>query len=355
MRTAKARHPAGAARARARRRLLQGLLLAFAPGCRFPARHVVVVYTSLDEPYARPVFEAFQRETGVRAFPVYDTEAGKSRGLAERLRAERRLPRADVFWSSEVLQMLRLQQEGLLEPYQPSAAAAIPAHYRSPDGDWTGFAARFRVLAANARRVTRPPRSLLELTEPRWRNEVAMANPLFGTSTTEAAAIFQVLGAARAREYYRARKHNGTRIVDGNSVSADQAARGEVLVAQTDTDDAFIRQTAPDGKEVLRVVFPDQQPGGMGTLLIPNTAALIRGAPNVDNGRKFLNFLLRPETELLLAGLPARQLPLHPLARQQAPAPVRAQISVRPMEVDYSRLATGYEEVEEFLRATFLR
>lgn len=331
--------------------LAGALILAVSCGCRpvGPAPEVVV-YTSVDEPYARPVLAAFARESRVRVRSVFDTEASKSRGLALRLQEERQRPVADAFWSGEVMQTLALRAAGVLAPYRSPSAAAIPARYRDPEGYWTGFAARLRVLVYDRDRVRRPPRSLLELSEPRWRGAVAMANPLFGTTMTEAAALFQLLGAERARAYYRARRANDTRIVEGNSVAADQTARGEVRVGQTDTDDALVRI---DRGLPLGMVFPDQE--GMGALLIPSTVALVRGAPHPEAGRRLIDFLLRPETELLLAGLPSRQLPLHPEARRRLPAAVRPLASVRTMAVDYPRLREQYAAVDAFLRETFLR
>ena len=333
-----------------RRTVIAGLVPVALAGCRKGSSPDagVTVYTSLDEPYARPVLEAFTRETRIEVRPVYDTEANKSRGLAQRILAERGRPQADVFWSSEVLQTLGLREEGVLEPYRSPAAEGIPERCRDPDGYWTGFAARFRVLVHRPG-LENPPQSLLDLVEPRWRKEVAMAQPLFGTTTTEVAALFQVLGDAQARDYYRQRKANETRIVDGNSVAAELVARGDVAVAQTDTDDAFSRKDA--GKK-LEVIYPDQD--GFGALLIPNTAGLVRGAPNPEAGRRFLDYLLRPETELLLAGLPSRQLPLHDGMKDRLPDRVQAQAAVKQMAVDYRRLPEERSAVDRFLREVFL-
>jgi len=341
-----------------RRRLLRAALgsplLGLCAGCPAKRPAAVVVYTSLDEPYARPVLEAFTRETGIPARPVYDTEANKSRGLAGAILAESARPRADVFWSSEVMQMLRLRREGVLEPYRAPAAADIPARYRDPEGYWTGFAARFRVLVYHRGQVSRPPQSLLELTAPRWRGRTAMANPLFGTTMTEAAALFQALGAARARDYYRKRVANEVRVVDGNSVAAEQTARGDVQVGQTDTDDAYVRV---DQGRPLGVVFPDQ--AGIGALAIPNTAALVKNGPHPELGKRFLDYLLRPETELQLAGLPSRQVPVRAFDRPELaarlPENVRPLARVRRMNVDYPRLLDQYEEVDAFLRELFLQ
>ena len=322
------------------------------PGAR--RAQAVVVYVSLDEPYASPVFEAFTRDLGIPVRPVFDSEAHKSRGLAQRLLSERNRPRADVFWSSEVLQMVRLAAEGVLDPYRCPTAEGIPARYRDPQDRWVGFAGRFRVLACNPQRLREEglplPKSLLELTHPRWKGKTALANPLFGTTTTEAAALFQVLGRRRAEEYFRARAANDPRVVDGNSPAAEAAARGDVPVAQTDTDDAYVRQA---GGAALEVVFPDQDT--LGALLIPNTAAAIRDGPSPQLARQFLDYLLRPETELMLAALPSRQLPLHPGLEDRLPATVRPLARVRVMDVDYSRLAEQHWEMDALLRELFLR
>ncbi|HTE17294.1 MAG TPA: extracellular solute-binding protein [Armatimonadota bacterium] len=326
------------------------LLCGCAPKTSAPAAGEVVVYTSLDEPYSRPVLQAFERDTGIRVKPVYDLEAFKSRGLAERILAEAGRPRADVWWSSEVMQTLSLQERVALEPYRSPSAEGIPSQFRDPGGHWTGFAGRFRVLVYRRDRVAHPPRGLLELTASAWRSEVAMANPLFGTTNTEAVALFQVLGPERARAYYRERRQNGTRIVDGNSVAAVQAARGEVQVGQTDTDDAYLQQSQAG---TVEVVFPDQK--GMGALLIPNTAGLVRGGPHPEAARRFLDYLLRPETEMMLARLPSRQLPLHQSLQDRLPEPVRPLAGVKRMAVDYSRLRHNSREVDQFLRELFLQ
>lgn len=346
--------------------LLACLLASLISGCR-PSRSLlpeaageVVVYTSVDRPYAEPILREFTRQSGIRARPVYDTEAAKSLGLAQRIVDERTRPRADVFWSSEVVRLIGLKRAGVLEAYRSPAAAEIPARYRDPDGTWTGFAARSRVIVWNPRRTGQPPRSELELSRPAWRGEVAMANPLFGTTASEAAALFQVLGPARARAHFRALHDNGARIVDGNAVVADWVARGEVTVGVTDTDDAFSR--IRDGKP-LRMLYPDQK--GIGALVIPNTVALIRGAPHPSDARRLIDFLLSRNVEAMLARGDSRQIPLRAgvpvppgtpaLMSATAEAPSDGRPALRAMAVDYARLASEMRSVDPFLRGLFLR
>ena len=108
--------------------------------------NVVVVYTSADEPHSKPIFEFFTRETGIPVKAVYDAEASKTVGLVNRLIAEKRSPKADVFWNSEVSRTIVLKHKGILRKYASPSAADIPQGFKDPEGFWTGFAARARIL-----------------------------------------------------------------------------------------------------------------------------------------------------------------------------------------------------------------
>lgn len=95
----------------------------------------VVVYTSLDQYLSEPILKEFQRRTGIRVKPVYDTEAAKTTGLINRLIARRNSPDCDVLWNNEIIQTARLADMGLLQQYRSPLSERIPAHYRDPKGD----------------------------------------------------------------------------------------------------------------------------------------------------------------------------------------------------------------------------
>jgi iron(III) transport system substrate-binding protein len=332
--------------------LLFGTAL-LAAGCRMAGRGgnqplVVTVYTSVDRPYAEPVLRAFERRSGIRVRDVYDAEASKSVGLAARLVAERRRPRADVFWSSEAVRVIGLKREGVLAPYRSPSAADIPARYRDPDGVWTCFAARPRVIVYNKRRVSRPPQSLFDLERREWRGREAICRPWVGAAATEAAALVQLVGRPRMEAHYRALRANGVRAVDGNSVAADLAARGEVDIAVTDLDDAFVR--IDDGKP-LGVVYPDQH--GIGALLTPNSVAMVKNGPDPGPARRLIDYLLSREVEAVLARARSRQIPLRPGI--PGPPGVPALHSLRVMKLNLTTLANDLDTTDQFLRELFLR
>ncbi len=283
--------PAGTAwlRRGAGRATLAALALASALGCGRAPAHEAVVYTSVDQPVAEPVLRAFEARAGIRVRPVYDVEAAKSTGLANRLLAERGAPRADLFWSSEVAQTLRLASEGALSPYRPAGAEDVAAAYRDAAGLWTGNGLRARVILVNTARLPESlrPATLEALADPRWKpGDVGFANPLFGTSATHMAALYAARGPGPALGFYRRLRETGARVLDGNSVVRDLVARGELAAGLTDTDDA---QGALDAGAPVAIIFPDAGTGG--TLYIPCTVALVAGGPHPAAARALADYL----------------------------------------------------------------
>jgi iron(III) transport system substrate-binding protein len=329
--------------------LLAALLVA--GGCsRGTEREGVVAYVSLDQVYAEPVLRDFERQTGVPVRAVYDTEATKTTGLANRLLAEKDAPQADVFWNSEIVRTLVLERKGVLAPYASPAAAGMPPRYRDPRGYWTGFAARARVIAIDPRRLPRSewPTHLSDLADPKWKGRIAMAYPLFGTTAAHVAALFAIWGPERARRWLESLAANDVAVVDGNSTARDLVVAGRVPVALTDSDDVA---SARSRGEAIEMVFPDAD--GSGTLVIPNTVALIAGARHAEAGRRLIDFLLSPEVELALSRLPGAQIPLREGLPWPAPLPPRQ--SLRAMEVDFGAVADALVASTAACREIFVR
>ena len=275
------------------------LLVALLAGCGGDAElETVVVYTSVDSIFAESLFAEFTRQTGVRVLAVYDTEETKALGLARRILAERGAPQADVFWNGEIMRTCMLEAEGALEPYASPSAADIPAAWKTER--WTGFGARARVIVYHTR-IADPPRRWEELTDARWKGRVAIANPQFGTTAAHAAALYQLWGAQKARDFFVRLKANDVRIVGGNSHVRDLVARGECDVGLTDTDDVWV---GIDRGDAIQMVEAEPR------VLIPNTAGLISGAPHPQTARKFLDFLVHADREKMMAEGRARQIPL---------------------------------------------
>src|SRR5262245_53614071 len=164
----------------------------------------VVVYTSVDDLYAKEIFASFTKETGIRVLPVFDTEESKTLGLVHRLISEKDHAQADVFWSGDCARSALLKKKGVLEPYWIPTAEGIGAEWRESENAWTGFGARARVIVYNTKSVKEPPKTIVELTDPRWKGKIAVANPLFGTTAAHVAALAQTRGEDAALKLFAA-------------------------------------------------------------------------------------------------------------------------------------------------------
>jgi iron(III) transport system substrate-binding protein len=319
-------------------------------GCRLSASEEVVVYTALDEGFSRPIFVDFEAMTSVAVVPKFDTEATKTVGLTEAILAERKRPRCDVFWNNEILNTLRLERAGLLEPYRSPAAKSYPDWSKSATGHWHGFAARARILIVNTKLVPQAerPSSIRDLAAEKWRGKAGIAKPLFGTTATHAACLFAALGETEAKQLFRAMKQNDVRIEAGNKQVAVSVAAGRLAFGLTDTDDALGQIAA--GHPVA-MVYPDQGQDELGTLFIPNTLAIIKGGPNPEAARDLVDYLLSPNVEKRLAGGPSGQIPLN--TNVDVETKVKTPRDMKPMEVDWQKAADHWAEAARFIRDEF--
>jgi len=322
--------------------------------CSLPGlgRRSVVVYTSVDQNFAEPILQAFEAESGIRVLPVYDVEAAKTTGLVNRIIAERSRPQADVFWSGEFAQTIVLQDEGFLEPYRSPEGEGIPATFVDPTDHWVGFAGRARVILVNTDLVPpeRTPRSIYDLLDPSWpADQIGIAYPMFGTTATQAAALYAALGPDEALAYFQALRDRGVRVVDGNSVVRDMIASGQLAFGLTDTDDACgaVERGAP-----VTIVFPDQDEGDLGTLVVPNTAALIAGAPHPEEGRALIDYLVSADTEGRLVDSGWSHVPVRPL---DVSVDCLDASNVRPMAVSFDEVYDALSRSQEELNALFVQ
>ncbi|MBW1808722.1 MAG: extracellular solute-binding protein [Deltaproteobacteria bacterium] len=305
----------------------------------------VVIYTSVDQVFAEPVLKDFESETGIQVRAVFDTEETKSTGLLNRLLAESSNPQADVFWSNDPVRSQVLVRRNLVEAYVPSTAADIPAAFKDAQGRWVGFSARARVILINRKQVGQGPKptGIEDLLDPRWRGQAAIANPAFGTTTMHLAALFDAWGDAKAKKFLAGLRHNQVRVASSNGEVKRLVSTGEVAWGLTDTDDAAV---AVKAGAPVEVIYPDMD--GMGTLLMPTTAVLIRDGPHMAEGKQLLDYLASKETERKLAHAPCAQLPLR--KDVLVPAHVRTADTFKVMKVDYSKIARVMERIHPLLR-----
>jgi iron(III) transport system substrate-binding protein len=234
-----------------------------------PMEAEVVVYTSQDEVYAEPILKDFEKQTGIRVKTVFDSEAVKTVGLVNRLLQEKSNPQCDVFWNNEEFRTRQLAARGV---------------FRDSNG-WThlGYRTRRMVVNTNLIKLADAPRAWSDVTNKIWARKVALAYPLFGTTSTHFLALRQHWGDAAWQDWCRALAANQPFVVDGNSVVVKQVARGEAAIGMADSDD--IADAQQEGAPVVALpVTPE-------TLFLPNTVGVIKNCPHPGAAQRLYEFL----------------------------------------------------------------
>jgi iron(III) transport system substrate-binding protein len=326
------------------------LFTALVAGLGCGGRPEVVVYSALDREFAEPILTTYQSGHGVEIAGKYDSESTKTVGLTNLIIQEASNPRCDLFWNNEILNTIRLKEKGLLQPFRPSHAVDLPETFKAKDGSWYGFAARARVLVVNTKLVAEAdrPKGMADLTDPRWKGKIGIAKPLFGTTATHAACLFAAWGDEKAKAYFQALKANGVAVLSGNKQVAKDVGAGRLAFGLTDTDDAIVEIDA--GSPIV-IIYPDREPGGLGTLFLPNTLSIPKGAPHLKEAEALANYLLSPEVESALAKGPSAQIPL--LKSTKVAARVESLATVPPMQVDFEAAAKVWDQAAAFLNAEF--
>ena len=319
-------------------------------GCLSAAKNEVVIYTALDKEFSEPILAKFERETGIKVWAKYDQESNKTVGLANAILEQGDAPRCDLFWNNEVLHTERLKRAGVLQPFDFAHQTLFPAESRDPERMWQGFAARARVLIVNTNLLPDPaswPSSVRDLADPKWKGHCTLARPLFGTSATHAAVLFQKLGRQPAEDFYRLVNEVAV-LQGGNKQVAVRVAEGQFAFGLTDTDDAIIELDA--GRPVA-IIFPDQGSDQLGTLFIPNTlAAIRRGATISVSTQRLIDYLLSPQVEETLSRGSSAQFPLNNLS------PTEHQLDWKDkkrMQVDFATAAQEWDDISRLLETIF--
>ena len=313
----------------------------------------VTLYVALDEEHSRSMIEQFEKESGLKVNSRFDTEASKTVGLVSAIIEEAARTRCDVFWNNELAQTVRLAQKGLLEAYQSPAGLEIPAQYRDDDHFWTGFAARARILIVNTEQIPDPadyPESMWDLIDPKWKGKCAVARPLTGTTLTHFTALRYVLGEVELKRFIDGLFENEVVLLQSNGATMREVSAGKLAFAFTDTDDYHVALTK--GHPVA-AVFPDQEDGGLGTMLIPNSVSIVKNAPHSEAARKLVDWLLSEQTEAALAAARSAQIPLRLGVRGPGAASILKLGEFRAMNWDPETTAQNLEKMAAEFAARF--
>lgn len=139
--------------------------------------NTVKAYTTFEEPLAKEVFDAFEKETGIR---VEWVRLSTGEAVA-RMEAEKENPQASIWVGGVGVLHVQAKMKGLTAPYKSPQSLTIPELYRDPEGYWVGLYVGPLAFVTNTNRAKElgitPPTSWEEIAAPKYAGMVRMANP----------------------------------------------------------------------------------------------------------------------------------------------------------------------------------
>jgi iron(III) transport system substrate-binding protein len=296
------------------------------------ASEELVVYHSWDDEVARVLLDAFAAQAGVSVSGMRRS----CRHVVKIIEAEMDAPVASVIMAGSVPSYEMLKKAGLLQIYRPAGAEAIPTEFRDPDETWTGIYLGVIGFGTDTRQNRAVPRSYKDLREMKLSRGLVYANPATsGTAYTFLLGLIAVYDEEGAFAYLDSIHPKVVEIPSGGAMTVRLVELEEATVAVAFAHD--ILRAKNRGFE-LTLSFPSEGSGWE-----VGGAALLRGAPNPELGKKFLDFLVRPETQEMIwrkGGMPV--YPTHPDARPPPDAPRLS--SIRRVKIDFVKAGHQWDQ-----------
>lgn len=259
----------------------------------------LVIYSGRSETLIQPVIDAF-----TNSHPNVEVllKAGSNSQLANALIEEKANPQADIFITTELFTAQSLAGQNVFQPYQPAGVEKLPSDFIGADNTWTGLTRRARVIMYNTELLSPQeiPQSIFELTDPKWKGQIAAAGSTNGSMQAQIAAMRQQLGEAATEEWLQGLLANDVTFFGGHTDVRKAVGAGEFKLGLVNHYYYYLQQA--EGSPV-GIQFPDQSEDQIGLLTNATAVALIAGAQNLPAAQAFVDYLVSPAGQKLFAEL----------------------------------------------------
>ena len=287
------------------RRSLVGALLAGAVLCSAvsAAAQEVNLYTSREPGLMKPLLDEFTKQSGVKVNTIFAAS-----GLEERLRTEGANSPADVLLTVDIGRLQQAKEYGVTKPVDSELLEkAIPAAYRDPEGHWFGVSVRGRVVYASKERVKQDAMTYEELADPKWKGKICTRSGQHVYNIALFGAVVAHKGEAKAEEWLKGLKANlAKKPSGGDREQAKDILAGTCDIALGNTYYVGLMRTATNEQrqwgEAIKVLMPTFQDNG-GTHVNISGVAMAKGAPNQENARKFMEFMVSDAAQKIYADM----------------------------------------------------
>jgi iron(III) transport system substrate-binding protein len=284
-------------KAKTKRSLLAACILGSAMAApQVMAEGRLVVYCSATNAMCEAETKAFSEKYDVKTSFVRN---GSGSTLAK-IEAEKKNPRADVWYGGTLDPQSQAGEMDLLHAYQSPQLENIMANFRDPakrKGNYSsavymgilGFGVNTERLAEKGLPI---PRCWNDLTKPEYKEEIQIADPQSsGTAYTALATFIQLWDEDKAFDYFKQLDKNISQYTKSGVTPSRNSARGEIAIGIGFLHDYSLEQSkgAP-----LELISPCE-----GTGYEIGGVSIIKGARNLDNAKLFVDWVLSKDGQQL--------------------------------------------------------
>lgn len=304
----------------------------------------LVVYSALNEDNTIAIADQFKQDTGIE---IEYISLGGGDAVA-RVQAEMGNPKADFLVGGSVDLYGSLSEAGAFEAYDSPNNDDLDSRFNDPNHLWQGWYMGVLSIIVNEERFEaelapkglKMPETWDDLLDPAYKDVFVWANPTTagGAYIATACQIFR-LGEDGAWDYLKALDQNVHHYYKGAGDVISPVATGEFIASIAWGHDSF--KTQQEGYP-LKLIIPQQTAYEIGG------AAIVKGGPNTENAKVFMDWLLTKEAQELSVATSYRYSVRADVA---SPAGLPALDEVDLVEYDRTQAASMKEAVLEKFEA----
>ncbi len=285
---------------RRRARLLLGggvlvaLLLALAV-VAFGGGADVVVYNGRSQYGDEAAFKAFEDSSG----KSLELRGGTAPELFERLRSEGSETPADLLVTTDLANLWRAKEAGLLAPVDtPALRRQVPEAWRDRDGDWYGLSLRVRTPMRNASVDPKLVRSYEDLGSPRWKGKLCLRTSNNEYNQSLVADMLAKRGQEETRALLESWMANDPQIL-GSDVDVLEAIASERCQVGLTNHYYLARELKENPDFPVAPAWADQDGAGAHTNL--SGVGLVEGSEHPDDAIALMEHLTAPAAQRQIA------------------------------------------------------
>lgn len=248
------------------------------------AQQKLVIYTSNESTLNELAASAFGKETGIQV----DLVSAGSGVVVKRIQAEKDRPQGDIIWG--VSRSLLETNRASFAPYASKNIDAIPAEYRDPDNLWIGNNLHLLVILQNTKALPANdgPKTWNDLLNPKYKGKIAFTDPAnSGSAFSTVTMLVDLWGGGDAGWQKVKALFANMRILNRSSLVFQGVGNGEYPLGISLEYAGYL--WAHNGAPV-KTIYPSE-----GTFAAMEGVAIIKGGPNPESAKKFVDWINRKD------------------------------------------------------------